>query len=93
VEGVAANAAVHTSPCSAARNAAAGGSGSKGGLRPEFLKDLFQRHNAGTEGVAIVLDDLGHLPQQGFGLFVCQFEVHAPEMGALINCREDETII
>lgn len=41
------------------------------GLRPDFRADLFQRPDAGTERVAIVLDDLGQLPEQRFGLFVC----------------------
>jgi hypothetical protein len=39
--------------------------------------------HAGTEGVAIVLDDLGQLPDQRFGLFVCQVNSsHGPDIGA-----------
>jgi hypothetical protein len=29
------------------------------GLRPDHPKDLLQRHDTGTEGVTITVDDLG----------------------------------
>jgi hypothetical protein len=37
----------------------------------------------GLRGYLVILDDLGQLPDQRFGLFVCQFKVHTPEMGTL----------
>jgi hypothetical protein len=51
------------------------------GLRLQHPKDLLQCHNAWTEGVTIVLDYLGQLPDQRFGLLVGQLKVHAPDMG------------
>jgi hypothetical protein len=51
------------------------------GLRPPYPKDLFQNPDAGTEGVTIAVDDQGQLPDQRFGLFVCQFKVHVPDIG------------
>jgi hypothetical protein len=45
--------------CSAARNAVAGEAVRAIGLRPHHPEDLLQCHDPGTEGVAIVLDDLG----------------------------------
>jgi hypothetical protein len=59
------------------------GQGLPSGLRLELRADLLQRPDAGTERVAILVDNLGQLPEQRFGLFVCQFKVHTPEMGAL----------
>jgi hypothetical protein len=35
-------------------------------------------------GVTIAVDGVGQLPDQRFGLFVCQFKVHAPDMGSLV---------
>jgi hypothetical protein len=32
----------------------------------------FKHHDTGTQGVAIVLDDLGQFPDQRFGLFGCE---------------------
>jgi hypothetical protein len=52
------------------------------GLGPHHPKDLLQCPDAGTEGVTIAVDDLRQLPGQRFGLFVCQFKVHAPNIGA-----------
>ena len=51
------------------------------GLRPQHPKDLLQCHNAWTEGVTVILRDLGQLPDQRFGLLVGQFEVHPPDIG------------
>jgi hypothetical protein len=52
-------------------------------LLPE---DLLEHPYAGTEMVAVILDDLGQLPLgQRFRLFVCQLEVHTPKVGSLTN--------
>ena len=51
------------------------------GLGPQHPKDLLQNPDAGTEGVTIAVDELGQLPDQRFRLFVCQFKVHAPDIG------------
>jgi hypothetical protein len=37
----------------------------------------------GLRGLTIVLDDLGQLPDQRFGLLVSQLKVHRPDIGAV----------
>jgi hypothetical protein len=54
-----------------------GGNGSRTGSGRIFARISFSP-DAGTERVAIVVDNLGQLPEQRFGLFVCQFKVHTP---------------
>src|SRR5438309_1623074 len=44
------------------------------GLRPELLTDLVQHHYTGTEGIPIVLNNLGQLPDQRVCLFICEFK-------------------
>jgi hypothetical protein len=55
------------------------------GLRPKLPQDLLQHPDAGTEEIAIVVDDLGELLDQQFALFVIQFKVHGPYVGVLTN--------
>ena len=44
----------------------------------------------GLRGVTIVLHDLGQLPDQRFGLFVCQFKVHDLDMGSEFRAAKAE---
>jgi hypothetical protein len=57
------------------------------GLRPQLPEDLLQNPYAGTEGVAVILDDAVQFEDQCFGLFVGEFGGPIPERGSLINSR------
>ena len=50
-------------------------------------QDLLQGRNAGTEGVAIVIDQFTEPSDQRFGLFVYQVKVHRPDIGPLSRSR------
>jgi hypothetical protein len=52
-------------------------------LRPWLPENVLQQHDTGTEGVAIVLYDVGQLADQRFGLLVCQLKVHTPDHGGV----------
>ena len=51
------------------------------GLWPQLPQDLLQHHNAGTEGVTIVLDDVAPFADQHFGLYVIQVMGQTPRWG------------
>jgi hypothetical protein len=48
----------------------------------QLRHDLLQYHNAWTERILIVLDDLVQFAGQHVALRVVQFKVRIPEMGA-----------
>jgi hypothetical protein len=49
------------------------------GLRPELRQDLLRCHNAGTEGIPIVLDAAVQFAGQRLGLRLVQLKVHQPK--------------
>ena len=75
----------YTSPCSVVRNAVAGDKGSRSGSGRSFARIFFSVTMRGLRGYLVILDDLGQLPDQRFGLFVCQFKVRTGELLSLLE--------
>jgi hypothetical protein len=58
-----------------------GGNGSRTGSGRIFARISFSVLMRGLRGVAVVLDDLGQLPEQRPVLFVCQVNGHTLDIG------------
>src|SRR6516162_4228785 len=58
------------------------------GLRPKLPQDLLQHPDAGTEGVAVIVNCLGQEPDEGLILLIVQFERHRPHMALLTSLYE-----